>query len=116
MAQEASGRRFCKVSFNENGRTWNRRYHELTVQAADGRVHRISGSKLPDSMTFYSGVPLRGAHLAEVLMSPEEAKGTPFLPAAEGWISKRDVFYLVLGFFFFELITALAHGVAVALY
>ena len=85
------------------------------VQSVDGRVHQLDGKNLPDSISLYSGVPLRGAHMAEVLLSPKEAKGTPLLPISTGWISKRDAFYLVLGFFFFELITALADGIAIAL-
>ncbi len=87
----------------------------MTVQSADGRVHQLEEKNLPDSISLYSGVPLRGAHMAEVLLSPKEAKGTPLLPSSTGWISKRDAFYLVLGFFFFELITALADGLAIAL-
>lgn len=105
MALEAKGRRFCKVVHTENGRTSTRRIHTMMVQSADGRLHHLQGDRLPDSISLYSGVPHSGAHLAEVLLSPKDAKGTPLLPAASGWISKRDAFFVALGFFFFRLIS-----------
>lgn len=114
MALEASGRRFCKVVHSENGRTSTRRIHTMTVQAADGRLHHLDGKNLPDSISLYSGVSYRGAHLAEVLLNPKEAKASPIVPA-EGWISKRDVGFLLLGFFIFRVIAALAEEIALAL-
>lgn len=115
MALEASGQRFCKVVHTENGRTWTRRIHTIMVQTANGHLHHLQGVNLPDSISLYSGVPYRGAHLAEVLLSPKEAKGTPLLPVESGWLTKRDAFFVVLGMFFFRLIALLAEGVAVAL-
>ena len=79
MAMEAAGRRFCKVVHTENGRTWTRRIHTMTVQAADGRLHHLDGRDLPDSISLYSGVSYRGAHLAEVLLNPKDAKASPIL-------------------------------------
>ena len=100
MAMEAAGRRFCKVVHSENGRTVTRRIHTMTIQAADGRLHHLEGRDLPDSITLHSGVAYRGAHLAEVLLNPENAKASPVLPTT-GWISKWDAFLLVLGGFLF---------------
>jgi len=114
MAIEAGGRGFCKVVHTENGRTLTRRIHTMTVQAADGRLHRLEGRDLPDSISLYSGVAYRGAHLAEVLLNPEDAKASPILPTT-GWISKRDAFYLVLGFFFFSVVQFLAEETALSL-
>ena len=115
MALEANGKWFCKVVHTENGRTWTRRIHILMVQSSDGKLHYLQGKDLPDSISLYSGVPYSGAHLAEVLLSPKDAKTTPLLPAASGWIGKRDVFYMALGFFFLRLIQYLAEEVALAL-
>jgi len=115
MAIEAGDQRICKVVHNENGRTWMRRIHSMTVQAADGRLHHLQGCELPDSISLNSGVTYRGAHLAEVLLNPEDAKATPLLPTASGWISKRDAFFLVLGFFFFRMVSILAQESAIAL-
>ena len=115
MALEANGQRFCKVVHTENGRTWTRRIHTIMVQTDNGRLHSLSGRNLPDSISLYSGVPYRGAHMAEVLLSPKDAKGTPFLADQSGWLNKRDAFFVVLGMFFFRLIVVLAEGVALAL-
>ena len=114
MALEAGGQRFCKVVHSENGRTSTRRIHTMMVQAADGRLHQIEGRDLPDSMTLQSGVSYRGAHLAEVLLNPKNASASPILPTT-GCISKRDAFFVALGFFFFSLIRFLAEETAVAL-
>lgn len=114
MALEASGRRFCKVVHNENGRTVTRRIHAMTVQAVDGRTHQLEDRDLPDSLILHTGVLYRGAHLAEVLLSPKNAKASPILPTT-GWISKRDAFFLVLGFFIFNVIRYLAEETATAL-
>ncbi len=115
MALEARGQRFCKVIHTENGRTWTRRIHTMMVQSTDGRVHQLQGVKLPDSISLYCGVPYSGAHLAEVLLSPKDAKATPLLPASSGWLSKRDAFFVVLGVFFYKLIGSLAEAAAIAL-
>ena len=86
----------------------------MAIQAADGRLHHLEGRDLPDSITLHSGVSYRGAHLAEVLLNPKDAKASPILPTT-GWVSKRDVFFLVLGVFIFNLITHLAEATAIAL-
>ena len=115
MALEARGQRFCKVIHTENGRTWTRRIHTMMVQSADGRVHYIQDRDLPDSISLFCGVPYSGAHLAEVLLSPKDAKATPLLPASSGWLSKRDAFFVVLGVFSYKLIGLLAEAAAIAL-
>jgi hypothetical protein len=53
--------------------------------------------------------------MAEVLLSPKEAKGAPLLPEQRGWLGKRDAFFIVLGMVFLRVITSLADAVAVAL-
>ena len=115
MALEAKGQRFCKVVHTENGRTWTRRIHTMMVQTANGNVHQLSGGKLPDSISLYSGIPYHGAHAAEVLLSPKDAKGKPLLTDQTGWVNKRDDLFLVLGMFLVQLILALADGVALAM-
>jgi hypothetical protein len=87
----------------------------MMVQSTDGRVHHLQGVKLPDSISLFCGVPYSGAHLAEVLLSPKDAKATPLLPASSGWLSKRDAFFVVLGVFSYKLIAMLAEAAAIAL-
>lgn len=116
MALGPKQQRFCKVTHTENGRTWNRRIHTMMVQAPDGKVHHLAGDQLPDSIALYSGVPYHGAHLAEVLLNPKGARGRPLLPVHEGWISKRDAMFLVLGMVAFRLIVVLADTAAMAMH
>jgi hypothetical protein len=87
----------------------------MMVQTADGRLYQLQGRDLPDSIGLYCGAPYSGAHLAEVLLNPKDAKATPLLPAASGWLSKRDAFFLVLGIFSYKLIVLLASAAALAL-
>ena len=90
----------------------------MTVQAADGRLHHLEGRDLPDSIGLYSGVSYRGAHLAEVLLSPKNAKASPTVlsaPTLIGPISLRDAFFLLLGMFGFGLIFFLSEHAAIAL-
>jgi len=115
MALDVKGRQFCKVMHTENGRSMTRRIHTMVVQAADGRVHHLSGKSLPDSISVYSGVPYSGAHVAEVLLSPKSARAVPLLAEPIGWIGKRDAFFLFLGMFSFWLIARLAEDTARAL-
>ncbi len=114
MALEAGGRRFCKVAHIENGRWVMRRIHTMMVQSADGRLHKVEGKNLPDSISLYSGVPYEGAHLAEVLLNPKKVKASLVL-ATSGWISRRDIFYLVLGMFLWQVIALLAEATVSAL-
>ena len=87
----------------------------MVVQAADGRVHHLSGNRLPDSISLYCGVPYSGAHVAEVLLNPGSAQAIPLLPNRAGWLGKRDAFFLTLGMFAFWLIATLAEESARAL-
>ena len=114
MALEAGGRKYCMVVHHENGRTWRRRVHFLSIQAADGRLHHLEGSKLPDSMTFHSGAAYRGAHLGEIMLNAENVKASLALPT-DGWVSKRDAFFLLVGMFVFGLIFFLSEHTAIAL-
>ena len=115
MAIKAGGTRFCKVTTTENGKSTTRRIHTMKIQAADGRLHHITGKKLPDSIDLYSGVPYAGAHLAEVFLNPKHAKASPSLPTTSGWVSTRDAFFLMLGMFVFGLIFFLSEHTAIAL-
>ena len=115
MALEANGQRFCKVKHTENGRSTTRRIHTMMIQAADGRLHHLSGVNLPDEISLYTGAPYHGAHMAEVLLSPKVAQGIPLLSNGARWIGKRDAFFLMFGMFSFWLIATLAEQTAHAL-
>jgi len=88
----------------------------MLIQAADGRLHHLSGVNLPDEMSLYTGAPFHGAHLAEVLLSPKKAPGVPLLTNGNTrWIGKRDGCFLLFGMFSFWLIATLAEQTAHAL-
>lgn len=80
----------------------------MMVQAADGRLHQLSGNALPDSIGLYSGTSLTGAHVADVLLNPRKATGVPLIPSSPGWLTKRDAFFIVLGMMAFRLIVLLS--------
>ena len=86
----------------------------MMVQSNDGKVHHLTGKKLPDSISLYTGAPYSGAHLAEVLLSPKDTKATP-LKSTHSWISQRDACFVAIGMFFFRLIAFLAEETAYAL-
>ncbi|MEM7560899.1 MAG: hypothetical protein AAF394_17385 [Planctomycetota bacterium] len=113
MALKAGGKGFCKVVHTENGRNVTRRIHTMMVQTHDGKVHHLTGKKLPDSISLYTGAPYSGAHLAEVLLSPQGAKATPM--KTESWFSQRDAFFVAIGMFVFKLVASLAEEAAYAL-
>lgn len=99
MARKAGGQRFCKVIKSEGGET-----QTITIRSPKGHKNRR------ESFSISSDSPSRGEHKTDVYLSPKDSQNSPLI------LSKRDVFYLVLGFFCFELVTALAQGVAIALY
>ena len=92
---------------------WEGSHHDS--EGGQRPVALSAGEVSSDSISLCCGVPYRGAHLAEVLLSPKEAKATPLLPTEPGWLTKRDAYFVVLGFFFFRLIGYLAEGAALAL-
>jgi len=113
MALYARDRHYCIVTLQENGQKWQKRIYQMTVQTAeDGGLHTITGEQLPTAITFYTGVSYRGAHLAEVLMSPKSANRKPLLPEHSGWLSKRDALFMGFGIFAWRLIIALAETTA----
>ena len=110
MAMKPNGKRFCKVVYTENGRNRRREIH--IVQSTGGELHPSQERTSHRSISFDGGVPNSGEHLVEMLLSPKNANS--FL-STDGWLSKRDVFFMVLGVFFLRLINFLADEAALAL-
>ena len=115
MAIKTRDAQFCKVVHIENGRQTTRRIHTMMVQPADGQVQHISGDRLPDSISLYTGMPYTGEHLAEVLLRPESAKGVPLEATSPSRSFTRDVLLVVFGFFLCRLLEFLAEEAALAL-
>ena len=82
------------------------------MQSTGGKSHPSQEKTFHEAITFDRSVPHSGEHLVEMLLSPKNAN--PFL-STDGWLSKRDVFFMVLGIFFLRLINFLADETALAL-
>ena len=91
--RKANGKRFCKLTLKENGRT-------TTVVSNDSHRHHA------DPYSSYRANPDSGVHLAEMLLNPK---------AREGWITTRDAVWLMMGFFFCMLLSNLAEATAYSL-
>lgn len=93
MARRANGKRFCKVTLKENGRT---------TTVVSNNAKRRQRTPYPS----YPHDPNSGVHLAEMLLNPRDR---------EGWITTRDAVCILMGFFFCMLIANLAEATAFSL-
>jgi len=103
MALQHGEERFTKWIHMENGDTKVRRLHRLEVQARDGRLYILTGNELPDTFVSNAGRGYRGAHLAQILLSPEtisepQVKQPYQPPPVRFWPVGRDVVHVVAGF------------------
>lgn len=93
--QAEKDRWFCKVTHYENGRVITRRIHSIAIQAVDGRLYKLTGTKLPDAISLYTGDEYSGEHMAEVLMNPKPPFRFRDIP--KGWPEGRDLMHVVIG-------------------
>ena len=114
MALDAKGQKYCKVVHMENGRTTTRRMQTMMVQAADGKLHDISGDRLPDAMRS-TGPTLHGCAHGRSVCQPAKCYGIPLFAEPFWLFQKRDAFFLGLGMFILVLIHALAESAALSL-
>jgi hypothetical protein len=82
----------------------------MMVQAAGGRLHYLDGRNLPNFVPLHTRVPCRGAHVAEVLLSPKDARATLFLANQRGWRNKWNALFFLFGVLLVGLIVALAQA------
>ena len=95
MALNADKQWHCKVTHYENNRVVTRRVSSIVVQAVDGRSYTLTGSKLPDSISWSTGESHSGNHLLEVLMNPRP-QNTRWDFRSE-WPSGRDLLHVFGG-------------------
>ena len=110
MALEAKNKRYCMVTFHENGKQWRRRIQVLMVQAANGKLHYIRGKSLPDSITLLVGTAYTAAPKAEVFLRPRCALGIPLDIEPFLFFNRRDAFFLGFGMFLWIVLRALAEA------
>ena len=97
MALLIEGRYHCKMVHSENLRVTTRRIHEMMIQAADGRVFWLRDAELPDEIMITSGIAHKGSCLAQILLSPNNAKAVPLIFQSGGWPCSRDTVHFVVG-------------------
>ena len=100
MALRQNEERFTSWTHLENGKVMNRRLHRLEIQARDGRLHIVTGDKLPEFIGTCAGHGHKGAHVAEILLAPEKLSTRPAYqpPDMQPWPVSRDVVHMALGF------------------
>lgn len=102
MALKHGDKHFCMFTFNENGKPFHRRVHEMTVQAE--RVFRIEGANLPNEITVHTGTSSTGHNVAEIICDPlQRSRGRYTLPSCDAWFRFRDFVNFGLGFFAFVI-------------
>lgn len=84
----------------------------MVVQAADGKLHYLTGKQLPEYICLHTGDLYSGAHLAEVLLRPGIASLMSLPIGQQRWPSIRDVFHIALGMFIMLLLRTLVEMVA----
>lgn len=70
MALKQANETFMKWVHTENGNVMVRRIHRLEVQDRHGRLHILTGDKLPDLWHSSSGHGMKGCHLGQILLNP----------------------------------------------
>ena len=99
MAIKQGSESFTKWTHVENGQVLVRRIHRIDVQAADGHLHHITGNRLPEFIYTCTGQGHKGSHLAQILLSPQSSRKSPYEPpVVRIWPTWRDVVHVVIGF------------------
>jgi hypothetical protein len=102
MALRHKDERFTKWMHIEDGQVMHRRLHRLEVQSRDGRLHIITGDKLPEFIGTFAGQGYRGAHVAQILLYPESISVASSMSPEQvtplgAWPVGRDIVHMVLG-------------------
>lgn len=103
---------YCKFTLIENAVPVTRRIHELVIQDEVGKIHRVSGDKLPSSMTAITGDSQTDHHTLEILISPRKLRRIAE-QRSDGyrWPVGRDVLHVAIGFAGLQLLKATFFGI-----
>lgn len=103
---------YCKFTLVENGSPLTRRIHEMVIQDEVGKLHRVSGDKLPSSMTAITGECQTDHHTLEILISPRKLRRISE-QRSDGyrWPVGRDVLHVAIGFAGLQLLKATFFGI-----
>ena len=112
MSIISGGERHCKMVHVENGRVTLRRIHHVLVQAIDGRLHALTGDRLPDAICVATGLPHEEAR-AEIIL------GLPHAPSLWGFVVSlvdrkraRDLAFMFLGMVVTVALSVVAEAIA----
>lgn len=106
MALKHGSEYFTKLTHIENGKIVPRRIHRLEVQDRHGRLHILTGEKLPDYIQINTGHGYAGKHLGQILLGTKGLSLTDSvlsLPRVEmpAWPCFRDLLSALMGFLLF---------------
>lgn len=104
MALNHKGVHFTRWTHVENGNVMNRRLHRIEVQANDGRLHVITGDRLPDFIQTNAGNGHSGKHIAQILLDPNRRTSSVIALESGPWPAMRDGVNLAIGFASFVLL------------
>jgi hypothetical protein len=92
-ALEVEKTHLCKVFYSENGKGFTRRVTCMVVQRPDGKVVRLTGPSLPDTIAIYTGSQSEsdGKGLLEVIEAPSESLATGSTPSAQPTVETKAV-------------------------
>ncbi len=110
MALKQGTTYFCKWLHFENGRLTHRRLHVLEIQARDGRMHSVTGDRLPEAIVTSTGDKVQGEHVAQILLRPEKTEQLPLmLEKTPSPLTFRDVMAMAFGFWMFPVVFLVIH-------
>lgn len=112
MSIVSGGERHCKLMHIENGKVTVRRIHHVMVQAIDGRLHTLTGAKLPDAICVSSGLPNEGSQVEIVLGLPRPPSLGVFLLSFLDKKRARDFTFMMLGMVITVALSVVAEAIA----
>lgn len=108
----SGGERHCKMMHVENGRVTVRRIHHIMVQATDGRLHSLTGDRLPDSICMSSGQPNEEARAEIILGMPRAPSLWVFFLSLMDRKRARDFAFMLLGMVVTVALSVVADAIA----
>lgn len=116
MSIVSGGERHCKMVHVENGRVTVRRIHHVLVQAIDGRLHSLTGERLPDAICVSSGLPNEESRAEIILGLPRAPSFWVFVLSLVDRKRARDLAFMFLGMCITVALSVMAEALAQVLH
>lgn len=99
----------CKFILCENGKPGVvRRIEFITVQAADGRLYRLEGKRLPDTVVLYTATPHEKATAEILLQHPPLPSLRVLVISFLNGTRARDIGFTLLGMLIVTVLISVA--------